>query len=158
MLKLTMRQRRCICSTVKDLYREIERTIETKIPGNELCRACGRCCDFESFGHKLFVTTPELIYLRELLGTGGIREMTGPVCPYNRDGRCEIHDHRFLGCRIFFCRLDEEFQNTVMEDALKRIKAICSEEQIPYWYLELPRALDLVRTGNVSSGSPGRGG
>ncbi|MDP2932796.1 MAG: hypothetical protein Q8N81_01555 [bacterium] len=28
------------------------------------CSACGKCCDFESFGHKLFITSPELLYFR----------------------------------------------------------------------------------------------
>ena len=29
------------------------------------CKACGDCCDFETFGHRLYVSTPELMFFAD---------------------------------------------------------------------------------------------
>ncbi len=133
------------------------------------CNACGACCDFPAYGHRLYVTTPELIYLTaklnvlspagggwatnpeiSLKNTGSIclfpshRLLPMPTgrCPYQQDNRCAIHEHRFAGCRIFTCRGDPDFQSELSEAALKRFKTLCEESQIPYRYQDLPTALN----------------
>jgi len=106
------------------------------------CEACGRCCDFESFDHKLFVTGPELMYLSVNLQGENVKPMKTSRCPYNVDGKCTIYVHRFAGCRIFCCKGDTDFQNILSESALEKFKSLCNEYQIEYRYSELATALN----------------
>jgi len=113
------------------------------------CNACGACCDFPSYGHRLFVTPPELIYLAAKLGVARLLPMPGGRCPYQQDNRCSIHEHRFAGCRIFHCRGDSSFQAELSEAALKRFKTLCEEFHVPYRYLDLPAALNTFDLGQT---------
>jgi len=106
------------------------------------CNACGACCDFPAYDHRLFVTPPELIYLAARLNASRLEPMPGGRCPYQQDNRCTIHEHRFAGCRIFHCRGDSSFQGELSETALDRLKSLCEEFQIPYRYQDLPVALN----------------
>ena len=106
------------------------------------CDACGRCCDFGDFDHRLFVTPPELIYLAASLGKQNLEPMPTSVCPYNIDGKCSVYEYRFAGCRIFCCNGDKDFQSELSESVLKKLKSLCMEFQIPYRYIDLARALN----------------
>ncbi|MCK4752082.1 MAG: hypothetical protein KAS75_01455 [Planctomycetes bacterium] len=106
------------------------------------CKACGCCCDFESFGHRLFVTSPELMYLAAKIGHENIKPMKGGRCPYNIDGKCTIYENRFAGCRVFSCKADKDFQHKLSEISLKRFKMICEDFEIPYDYSSLADALN----------------
>ena len=106
----------------------------------DTCQACGACCNFAEFDHRLFVTPPELIYLNAKIGAE-LKPMESAICPYNIIGKCSVYENRFAGCRIFFCKGDTEFQSNLSEAALKNFKAICTELQIPYRYMELSDAL-----------------
>ena len=103
------------------------------------CSACGKCCDFASFGHKLFVSSPEMVYLSRNVD---IKPMTGTRCPYQADSKCTIHHHRFAACRIFFCRADEVLQSELSEQTLKKFKSLCRESNLPYRYTDLSAALN----------------
>ncbi len=105
------------------------------------CEACGECCDFEKFGHLLFVTAPEMIFLQENLGQKNIKKMETNVCPYNENGKCTIYPLRFAGCRIFFCKGDKDFQGRLSESSIKSFKTLCAEFDIPYKYKDLKQAL-----------------
>jgi Fe-S-cluster containining protein len=107
-----------------------------------LCESCGRCCDFDSFDHRLFVTPPELMYLAAHLGRENIRPMEAGRCPYNVGGRCDIYEHRFAGCRIFCCNGDSDVQSELSESALERLKSLCTELEIPYRYTDLATGLN----------------
>jgi len=106
------------------------------------CEVCGRCCDFARFDHRLFVTTPELMYLAAKIGAENIKPMPTGRCPYNVDGKCTIYEYRFAGCRIFCCKGDKDFQSRLSESALKKFKSICTEFQVPYRYIALSGALN----------------
>jgi len=114
------------------------------------CRACGQCCDFDKrgpaaeqgFDHRLFVTTPELMYLAANLGAESIKPMPTSICPYDIDGKCSVYKYRFAGCRIFYCNGDKDFQSELSESALKKFKSICDDFQIPYHYTDLATALN----------------
>lgn len=107
-----------------------------------VCKACGNCCDFDAFDHRLFVTPPELMYLAAQVGTANIKPMPGSRCPYNLDGKCGIYEHRFAGCRIFCCNGDADFQGGLSESALARLKSLCVEFQVPYRYTNLAAGLN----------------
>ena len=106
------------------------------------CKSCGNCCDFEGFDHHLFVTPPELMYLTANLGAENIKPMPTSRCPYNIGGRCTVYEYRFAGCRIFCCNGDADFQSRLSESALKKLKSVCTEFQIPYRYTDLASALN----------------
>lgn len=105
------------------------------------CSACGRCCDFESFDHLLYVTTPELIYLAAKIGDENIRPMADKRCSYNVEGRCTVYENRFAGCRIFFCKADKDEQSRLSELSVGKFRALCGEFGVPYRYRELGEAL-----------------
>jgi len=107
-----------------------------------MCRACGDCCDFEGFDHRLFITPPEMIYLAANLGVENVKPMTSSRCPYNNDGKCTIYEYRFSGCRIFCCRGDADFQSNLSEAVLEKLKSICEEFQLPYRYTDLAAGLN----------------
>ena len=113
------------------------------------CDACGKCCDFDNFDHRLFVTTPELIYLAANLGDGNLKPMTTSRCPYNVAGRCTIYKYRFAGCRIFCCKGDADFQSSLSEATLKEFKSICRKFQVPYRYSEVASALNSLPAANI---------
>ena len=107
-----------------------------------VCEACGKCCDLDSFDHRLFVTTLELMYLAAKIGAENIKQMPTGRCPYNVSGKCAIYEYRFAGCRIFCCRADADFQSRLSESVLAKFKSICTEFQIRYRYTDLASALN----------------
>jgi len=129
-----------IIENVSDIYQ----WLEDELAGlGQSCDACGKCCDFESFGHRLYVTTPELIYLRHFVGQG-IKEMTDGVCPYRVNGQCTVYDWRFSGCRIFTCKGDAEKENAICEQAISKFRVLCDESDIPYHYVYLKDGLQMM--------------
>lgn len=106
------------------------------------CGACGKCCDFEDYDHRLFVTPPEMIYLAANLHGENIKSMPTSRCPYNIDNKCAVYKYRFAGCRIFCCKADRDFQSRLSESTLRKFKSICTELQIPYRYIDLATALN----------------
>jgi len=129
---------------------EIYTWLDTQIRDNNKltgqCNACGKCCDFASpdqgFDHRLFVTSPELMYLTANLGAENIKSMPTNRCPYNIDGKCTVYEYRFASCRIFYCKADVDFQGELSESALEKLKSLCTEFQIPYHYTDLADALN----------------
>lgn len=130
-----------IVERVEALYRRVASELERNAELAGSCSACGKCCDFDAYDHRLFVTPPELIYLAAGLGRSDLKPMTTGRCPYNADARCTVHEHRFAGCRIFCCTGDADFQSRLTEDVLKELKVICTEFGIPYRYMDLRAAL-----------------
>jgi len=142
------------CQTNKRLLEkvaEIYNWLDTQIRDNNKltgqCNACGKCCDFDKFDHHLFVTPPELMYLTTgqqaaNLGAENIKSMPTKRCPYNIDGKCTVYEYRFAACRIFCCDADADFQSELSESALKKLKSLCTEFQIPYRYTDLATALN----------------
>ena len=131
-----------IIEEVEAVYRWLDEQLAKM---DSSCRACGNCCDFESFGHKLYVTTPELIHFQHHLGSD-IKEMSTGVCPYRIDGKCTVYPYRFSGCRIFSCKGDAEKENALYEQAISKFKSLCERINIPYHYVYLQVGLDMLRS------------
>lgn len=113
------------------------------------CAACGRCCDFDHFDHRLFVTTPELLYLAANLGPENVKPMPTGRCPYNIGDKCSVYPHRFAGCRIFYCVGERDVQGSLSEAVMKRFKTLCRQWKVPYRYVDLPTALNDLATTNI---------
>ncbi len=78
---------------VQDIYTWLDDQLEIKSP---VCALCGKCCDFEAYDHRLFVTTPEIIYFAQKLTTSNVIASEAESCPEKSE--------RFpgLGPRNFF--------------------------------------------------------
>ena len=135
------RRRGRLIAEVEALYAWIDEQLAGQPAAAGQCQACGDCCDFVGYDHLLFVTPPELIYLAEKLGVDNLKPMTSGRCPYQQASKCTVHACRFAGCRIFGCRGSAEFQSELTEAALRRLKAICTQFDIPYRYADLAKAL-----------------
>ena len=110
--------------------------------GGVQCYRCGKCCDFENYDHRLFVSGPELIYFGVKLDGEKPKPMPAGKCPYNINGECTVYPYRFGGCRIFFCKADKDLQNKLSEESSDKFKSICKEFNIGYRYTDLDTALN----------------
>jgi hypothetical protein len=133
--------RRRLVEEVAALYDWIETRLAQEPDRAGRCNACGACCDFPAYDHRLFVTPPELIYLAARLNVDRLSPMPAGRCPYQQDNRCTIHEHRFAACRIFCCNGDASFQGDLSEAVLTRLRSLCEQFQVPYRYQDLPTAL-----------------
>jgi len=135
---------RRLLEKVAEIYQWLDLQLRSCSEMAGACRSCGDCCDFEGFDHRLFITPPELMYLTANLGAENIKPMPGSRCPYNIDGKCTIYEYRFSGCRIFCCNGDADFQSSLSEEVLQKLKSICVEFQIPYRYTDLAAGLNSI--------------
>lgn len=138
-------KRDAIDQAIQELYADLDAAIAKRRP---VCNASGRCCRFEAFGHRLYVTGLEIAWFMNGLaspepgaGTGsGVRLQQytpTPDCPYQIGGLCSTHAIRPLGCRVFFCEQGTEaWQQDTTERFLDRLKALHAEHDIPYAYME----------------------
>lgn len=141
-----MQQDNQIIQEVTDIYAWLDKQLADM---DRSCRACGQCCDFETFGHRLYVTTPELMYFKEHLAPD-IKDMPSGICPYRVDGKCSVYPYRFSGCRIFTCGgQDTEKENQLCEQAVRRFKTLCVKHDVPYHYLYLKPALGMLQNGEI---------
>jgi Fe-S-cluster containining protein len=126
---------------VRQIYDQIDTAKRNSTALAGKCSACGKCCSFESFGHRLYITPPELDYLAFHIGKENIRPMKNGCCPFNENGKCSVYDYRFASCRIFCCTGDKNFQSQLIESALADLKQLCVEFELPYNYRQLTEVL-----------------
>jgi len=127
---------------VAEIYKWLDLQIRRHSDLAGVCKSCGKCCDFDGFDHRLFITPPERMYLAAGLGAENIKPMPRSRCPYNIEGKCSVYEYRFAGCRIFCCKADKDFQSSLTESTLEKLKSLCTEFQIPYRYTDLASALN----------------
>ena len=119
---------------LESVYAELEADIAALSPR---CELSGRCCRFKEYKHQLWTTRLELEYLLEKEGPPPAQAGPDGVCPWLREGRCSVRDHRMLGCRIFFC--DESYQSSMgplYEKHHARIRDLHRRHGIAYDYFE----------------------
>lgn len=140
---------------VAALYEAVQREIDARRP---LCVVSGRCCRFEEFGHRLFVTTMELAAFQHDLAKAdysGMAGWDGKGCPFQKNKLCGVHSIRPFGCRIFFCdATSTDWQHAVYERfhaGLRRShEALC----VPYRYLEWRAALQQLGLARAGEDQP----
>jgi Fe-S-cluster containining protein len=135
---------------LRGLLDEIDRQVDQS---GFTCQQSGRCCRFESFGHKLFMTGLEVAWFRSLVGTSPAKKSAGslslPVidaneegCPYQVDGACSVHRDRPFACRVFFCQAgSDDWQGDRYEAFQLEMKRLHEELGLPYRYMEWRRGL-----------------
>ena len=138
------RTEQAVVEAVERIYLSLEAEL---LQTPDKCSACGKCCDFESFGHKLYITTPELLYFRAMLVENKIPilPMTTGVCPYRKDGKCSVYPWRFAGCRIFNCSGDADLQSQLSEGTITSCKLLCEQLELKYQYMDLKNGLENIR-------------
>jgi len=101
------------------------------------CAASGRCCDFDAYGHRLYVTTLEAE--RFFRGLARRENANARHCPaWGPDRLCHAREGRMLGCRTYFCGP----YPVVPPDDLharyhERLKRLHERHGIPYAYRDL---------------------
>ncbi len=131
-----------------------------------VCLASGKCCKFESYGHRLYVTAAELLHFANLeprnpkLETSSTavslpQFFAAPItqgCPYQIDGLCTAREARPLGCRIYFCDENaQSWQSEVYEKYHARLRGIHEQFGLPYRYLEWRAGLRELMDGGMKS-------
>lgn len=127
-------------AAIQALYVEVQSAIDARRPA---CAISGRCCRFEEFGHRLYVTTLELAsFVRQLTEGPSTADWDGTGCPFQRAKLCSVHAIRPFGCRMFFCdATSTEWQNDAYERFHARIQQLHAELGVPYYYVEWRAAL-----------------
>lgn len=135
-----------VSTAVRELYERLNAAVAEQ-PG--VCELSGRCCRFDSYGHRLYVTGLEVAWLVEHLDAEqrrSLEEAQNPEtldgCVFQRQGLCSVHTLRPMGCRIFFCDpAAETWQHAVYEQFLTELRTLHEQFHLPYRYMEWRTAL-----------------
>lgn len=131
---------------VEAIYGDLDAQIAARQP---ICALSGRCCHFDQFGHRLYVTTAELAtFVHELsmrrdslLGSRKLNHDAGG-CLFQIGKACGVHAIRPFGCRIFFCDpTSTDWQQQQYERHHERLKILHEKLAVPYAYVEWRHAL-----------------
>ncbi len=134
-----------VTDRMRDLLDEMDRAVDAS---GFTCQQSGRCCRFDSFGHRLYMSGLEIAWFRSLVGPESSANTSGGValpileakqdgCPYQIDGMCSVHRDRPFACRVFFCQAgSDDWQSEQYEAFQAKIKALHNELGLPYQYME----------------------
>jgi len=103
-----------------------------------VCQASGDCCDFDAFGHRLYVTTIEAEWF--FRHSPSRRMNANPAhCPaWGPDRLCKAREGRMLGCRTFYCGTNRNADpNEIYERYHRRIKDVHDRHGIPFRYADI---------------------
>lgn len=139
-----------VAERLRALLNEIDRAVAGS---GFACQRSGRCCRFESFGHRLYMTGLEVAWFRSLVGDPSQRSSHDAValpvidakrdgCPYQADGACTVHRDRPFACRVFFCQEGSDaWQSEQYEAFQAQMKRLHEELGLPYHYMEWRQGL-----------------
>jgi Fe-S-cluster containining protein len=138
---------------VDAVYRAVQGEVDARRPA---CAVSGRCCRFEEYGHRLYVTTLELAaFIRGLNDDRSPGAWDGTGCPFQRSKLCTVHAIRPFGCRMFFCdATSTDWQNDAYERFHTRLKGLHAELEVPYFYVEWRAALRALGLAIPARGTP----
>ncbi len=142
-----------------DFYQRLDADIRSRGP---TCWLSGKCCSFDTYGHRLYATGLEIAWLVQQLDTAGRARLAAAElpamdgCPFQIDKLCTTHALRPLGCRVFFCDPSAQgWQNDLYERHLAELRAMHRRLGVPYAYVEWRRGLSGARASLArSSTSP----
>jgi len=136
-----------ICAGLKAVYQVIADQIEARGPA---CWASGRCCNFETTGHRLYVTGLEAAYTltrvnRPLAQADLDTARARGDCPFLSLNVCSVHTIKPIGCRVYFCdRSAQDWQKDLSERVLELVRKLHDRHAIPYRYGEWRGMLALL--------------
>ncbi len=127
-------------AAVQQLYADLEAAIDRRRP---VCVASGRCCRFDDYGHRLYVTTMELAAFVAQLDRPA-HHGDGAGCPFQAGRLCDVHSIRPMGCRVFYCDAAAGWTSAIYEEFHRRLKSLHESMDVPYRYMEWRQALGAV--------------
>lgn len=136
---------------IEEIYADFGRAVATVRPR---CDASGACCRFEAYGHRLFITTIEMAAFTRSVRVAADPTWDGTGCPYQKVGRCDAHDARPFGCRVYFC--DEsttDWQQRQYERMHDRLRSLHDRLGVPYLYVEWREALKACGLATPAAGT-----
>lgn len=123
-----------VVDAMQAFYAELDARIAAESP---VCWNKGACCRFDSYGHRLYVTTLEAAYYIACGETAEIPPVLDEACPHARDGMCRARDRRPTGCRVFYCDpAARHWQGPLTEAFLGRLRRMHVELNVPYFYAD----------------------
>jgi Fe-S-cluster containining protein len=139
-----------VAAAVAGVYADVRSVVDARRPR---CDISGRCCRFEEYGHRLYVTTLELAaFVRDYAGPAD-PAWDGTGCPFQRSKLCMVHTIRPFGCRMFFCDTTSmEWQNEAYEQFHARLTRLHEELGVPYFYVEWRYALTELGLATANEG------
>ncbi len=133
-------------AALRAIYQQVQDAIIARAP---TCWTSGKCCNFDAYGHRLYVTALEIAWVLRQVGlpsparAQSLPILTSPTCAYQHDKLCSIHAVRPLGCRIFFCQAGtEQWQHELYERMLTDLRQLHDLRSLPYCYVEWRAGLD----------------
>ena len=147
---------RVCLSTIAELYQQLDDALSG---AGGICRHSGKCCNFDAYGHRLYVTTLEMLYFlrglqRQTQSTAlpTLAKAVNGACPYQIEKLCTAHAYRPTGCRIFYCRgLPNGQQNKITERTLRQLRSLHQSHDAPYHYTDWLSWLDAYRSLDAAS-------
>jgi Fe-S-cluster containining protein len=125
---------------IASLYAALQDAIDLRRP---LCTTSGRCCRFDEFGHRLFVTTLEMAAFIGQMPDPGMDNPGG--CPFQREKLCSVHTIRPFGCRVFFCDATAtDWQQEQYARFHQELRRLHEELNVPYFYVEWRQGLGVA--------------
>lgn len=136
---LAAARRADVARELETVYAHAAQEIARRRP---VCRASGRCCSFDAWGHRLYVTGLEAAYLVARLGRALVPRDVDEArarggCPFQQGRLCGVHEIKPLGCRVYFCDPShQDWQGLLSERALDDVRLIHERHAIAYRYAE----------------------
>ncbi len=146
-----------VTTAVYELYARVQSEIDRRKPA---CDASGKCCHFDSYGHRLYVTTLELAaFVHDLKtvdrptpeavkrpGTSLQVAQSPGSCRFQVDKLCGVHGIRPFGCRIFFCDPTAgHWQQEQYEVFHAELRQLHAKLGVDYFYVEWREALAAIK-------------
>lgn len=138
-----------VSERLEAIYGMIADQVSAHVP---VCVASGRCCNFESYGHRLYVTGLEAAWCIQQLGPEHPELSPAAVadavrrggCPFQIGTLCGVHAIKPVGCRTYFCDPRAEgWKEALTERAHGMVKDLHEASSIPYRYMEWRAMLSL---------------
>ncbi len=102
-----------------------------------VCDLSGRCCRFQEYGHRLYLSRTEAELLLED-GLPAAATIDEEGCPFQQGLLCTARGKRPFGCRVFFCDPKYAGQAELLsEKYLGQLRALHTETNTPWEYGEL---------------------
>ena len=136
-----------IAGELELLYEHIAQEVARHQP---LCTQSGRCCHFDAWDHRLYVTGLEAAYLfarleQQLTPNDIARAHAAGGCPFQKSLLCTVHAIRPIGCRVYYCdQSGEGWQEALTERTLAEVRAIHDRHEVPYQYVEWRMVLKML--------------
>ena len=116
------------------IYEDLAQDLARLAP---VCELSGRCCQFQEYGHRLYISRAEAELLLEdgLPANATIDEAN---CPFQVGKLCTAREKRPFGCRVFFCDPKYAGQAEILsEKYLTQLRELHRETGTAWEYAEL---------------------